>query len=176
MLRGLGLLLPRRAEVGHQGQVQVAGILGPQFQPHLPHRFQKRQRLDVTHRTTDFDNRHIHRLRRTNTGPALDEVLYFIGDVRNYLNGLPEVVAFSLFANNAGVNCAGCGVRQLREWLIDEPLVVAEVKIGFGAVVGDEDFAVLEGGHRARIDVDVRIELDQSDFEAPRFKNRCEGG
>ena len=42
---------------------------------------------------------------------------------------------------------------------VDEPLVVAEVEIGLGAVVGDEHLAVLERRHRARIDVDVRIEL-----------------
>ena len=36
-----------------------------------------------------------------------------------------------------------------------EALVVAEVEVGLGAVVGDEDLAVLERAHRARIDVDV---------------------
>jgi hypothetical protein len=58
----------------------------------------------------------------------------------------------------------------------DEALVVAQVQVGFGAVVGDEHFAVLERRHGARIDVDVRVELDEGDFEAPRFEDRCEGG
>ena len=58
----------------------------------------------------------------------------------------------------------------------DEALVVAEIEIGFGAVVGDEHFAVLERAHRARIDVDVRIELEQGDFEAARFEDRSERG
>jgi hypothetical protein len=58
----------------------------------------------------------------------------------------------------------------------DEALVMAEVEVGFGAVVGDEHFAVLKRRHGARIDVDVRIELDESDFKAPRFQDRCEGG
>ena len=40
----------------------------------------------------------------------------------------------------------GCGdVRCLREVLVDERPVVAEVKVGFGAVIGHEDFAVLVG-------------------------------
>jgi hypothetical protein len=45
----------------------------------------------------------------------------------------------------------------------DEALVVPEVQIGLGAVLGHEHLAVLERRHRARIDVDVRIELEQGD-------------
>ena len=47
-----------------------------------------------------------------------------------------------------------CGERA-----IDEPLVVSEVEVRLGAVVGDEHFAVLERRHRARIDVEIRVEL-----------------
>ena len=57
-----------------------------------------------------------------------------------------------------------------------EALVVAEVEIGLGAVVGDEDFAVLERRHRAGIDVDVRIEFLQRDAEAARFEQRADRG
>ena len=42
---------------------------------------------------------------------------------------------------------------------VDEALVVPEVEVGLAAVVGDEHLAVLEGVHRARVDVDVRVEL-----------------
>jgi hypothetical protein len=38
---------------------------------------------------------------------------------------------------------------------------VAEVEVSLGAVVGDENLAVLVGRHRARIDVEIRIELAQ---------------
>ena len=47
-----------------------------------------------------------------------------------------------------------CGERRVRE-----ALVVAQVEIGLGAVVGDEDFAVLERAHGAGIDVQIRIEF-----------------
>ncbi|GAA3557293.1 hypothetical protein GCM10023077_37720 [Mycolicibacterium helvum] len=36
---------------------------------------------------------------------------------------------------------------------------MADVEIGFGAVLGDEHLAVLERVHRSRIDVEVRVEL-----------------
>jgi len=37
-----------------------------------------------------------------------------------------------------------------RELGVREALVVTEVEVGFGAIVGDEDFSVLEGRHGAR--------------------------
>ena len=51
---------------------------------------------------------------------------------------------------------------------------MAEVEIGLGAVVGDEDLAVLERAHRAGVDVDVRVELLQRDAEAARLEQRAD--
>ena len=53
---------------------------------------------------------------------------------------------------------------------------MAKIEIGFSTVVGDENFAVLEGAHGARIDVDVRIQLEHRDLEAARFEYGGEGG
>ena len=50
--------------------------------------------------------------------------------------------------------------------LVGEALVVTEVEVGLGAVVEHEHLAVLERVHRARVDVDVGIELLEGDAEA----------
>jgi hypothetical protein len=55
-----------------------------------------------------------------------------------------------------------------------EALVVAEIEIGLGAVVGDEDLAVLIRAHRARIDVEIGVELAQPDLVAARLQKRAE--
>ena len=55
-----------------------------------------------------------------------------------------------------------------------EALVVAEIEIGLGAVVGDEHLAVLVGRHRARIDVEIGVELAQPDRVAARLQQRAE--
>ena len=60
------------------------------------------------------------------------------------------------------------------EVLVDEPLVVAEVEVGLTAVLGDEDLTVLEGVHRARVDVDVRVELAHGDPEATALEQPTE--
>src|SRR5690606_30956116 len=57
-----------------------------------------------------------------------------------------------------------------------EALVVPEIEVGLGAVVRDEHLAVLERAHRARIDVDVRVQLYHRDLEAARLEDRAEGG
>ena len=38
---------------------------------------------------------------------------------------------------------------------------MTKIEVGFGAIVGDEDLAVLKRAHRAGIDVDVRVEFLQ---------------
>jgi hypothetical protein len=45
---------------------------------------------------------------------------------------------------------------------------VAEVEVGLRAVLGDEHLAVLVRRHRARVDVDVRVELLDADAEPAR--------
>ena len=60
--------------------------------------------------------------------------------------------------------------------LVGEALVVAEVEVGLRAVVGDVDLAVLVRAHRARIDVDVGVELLQRDLVAVAFEQRADGG
>ena len=108
--------------------------------------------------------------------PRRDEWLDLVGDVRDHLHRAAEVVAAALLVDHALVDLAGGEVVALAHLGADEALVVAEVEVGLGAVVGDEHFAVLERAHRARIDVDVRIELDHRDLEAARFEDRGEGG
>ena len=53
--------------------------------------------------------------------------------------------------------------------------VVAEVEIGFGAVVGDENFTVLIGRHSARINVEVGIALLEGDSKTPAFEETSDG-
>ena len=53
-------------------------------------------------------------------------------------------------------------VVMLSDWrggAAGEALVVTEVEVGLGAVVGDEHLAVLIGAHGPRVDIEVGIEL-----------------
>ena len=92
-------------------------------------------------------------------GDELDAVLDLVGDVRDHLDGAAEVVAAALAPDHRVVDRARGGVGGAARVRVREALVVAEVEVGLRAVLGDEHLAVLERAHRARVDVDVRVEL-----------------
>ena len=79
-----------------------------------------------------------------------DALLDLVGDVRDDLHGAAEVVPVPLLADHLVVDRAGRDVGVAGEVLVDEALVVAQVEVGLGAVVGDEHLAVLERAHGAR--------------------------
>ena len=169
MLRRLGLQLVAGLDVRHEREVDVDGVAAARFVAELADGFEERQRLDVADRAADLDDHHVDVL-----GDVADALLDLVGDVRDDLHGLAEIVAAALLLDDLQVDAAGGVVVLARGAHGGEALVVAEVEIGLGAVVGDEDFAVLERRHRAGIDVDVGIELLQRDLEAARFEQRAD--
>ncbi len=107
-------------------------------------------------------------------GRAADARLDLVRDVRDHLHRRAEEVALALLAQH-GLPDGACAVRRVpREVLVDEALVVADVEIGLGAVLGDEDLAVLERAHRARIDVQVGIELLELHLQPARLEQSPE--
>ena len=78
-------------------------VFAPDLQCDLPHGLQKWLRFNVTDRAADFGDDDI------GVGllaDAIDEVLDFIGDVRDYLYGRAEVFAapFLVFSNSLCYN------------------------------------------------------------------------
>ena len=112
----------------------------------------------------------------TSLATRADAVLDFVGDVRDDLDGAPEIVAAALLLNHRQVDLAGRPVVVARRDLVGEALVVAQVEVGLGAVVGDVDLAVLVRAHRAGVDVDVGVELLQRDLVAVPFEQRADRG
>ncbi len=161
VLRRLGLHLAGRRDEGHQRQVDVADVVAAERDAHLPNCLEERQRLDVADGAADLDDEHLGV-----AGGRHDPVFYLVGDVGNHLHGAAEVIAAALLADHALVDLAGGEVVAPAHLHVDEPLVVTEVEVRLGAVLGDEHLAVLERTHRSRIDVDVGIELEVGDFDA----------
>ena len=172
VLRGLGLQLAGGGDEGHVGEVDEGRVGGAQLERHLAHGLEEGQGLDVAHRAADLADRHVDRVHR---GAAAHEFLDLVGDVRDHLHRLAEVVAAALLLEHRLVDLARGEVVAALHARVDEALVVAEVEVGLRAVVGDEHLAVLHRGHRARIDVEVRIQLDEGDLEAARFEDRRQG-
>ena len=165
VLRRLGLLLARGAHERHERDVHEEHVLAAELVAHLAGRLDERLRLDVADRAADLgdDDVGLRRLGGLQAHAALD----LVGDVRDHLHRVAEVLAAAFLGDDRRVDLAGGDVRRLAQVDVEEPLVVTDVEVGLGAVVGHEDLAVLERVHRARIHVEIGIELLHDDSEAP---------
>ncbi len=103
-----------------------------------------------------------------------DEILDGVGDVRDDLHGRAEIVAAPFLADDLLVDAPRGDVVGLARRAPGEALIVAEIEIGLGAVVGDEHLAVLIGAHGSGIDIEIGVELAQTHAEPPRLKQRAE--
>ena len=156
VLGGLGLQLLRGGDPGHQGHVHEDAIVPALLVAHLADGLQERQGLDVADGAADFDDDHIDV-----GGDLAHGGLDLVGDVRNDLDGLAEIIAAALAGDDLLVDAAGGQIIRLGELGVGEALVVPQIQVGLGAIVGDEDLAVLEGAHGAGVHVEVRIEFLQ---------------
>ena len=147
----------------HQRQVHVKDVLAAEVVFQLADRFQEGKRFDVADRPADFDD---HDIGVVFPGDPRDAFFDLVGHVRDHLHRPTQVVATSLLGDHLRIDLAGGDVAGLAQVGIDEALVVTEVEVGLGAIVGDEHFPMLVGGHRARIDVDIGIELLEGDAQA----------
>ncbi len=171
VLRRLGLDLARGRDVRDQRQVHVQHVVAAHLDAELADGLEERQRLDVAHGAAD-----LHHADVGFAGAHPDALLDLVGDVRDHLHGRAEVIAAAFLGDDALVDASGGEVAVAAGRRAHVALVVAEVEVGLGAVVGDEHLAVLERAHRARVHVDVRVELDHRDLEAARLEDRAERG
>jgi hypothetical protein len=151
--------------------VDVADVVAAFVLAHLADRLEERQRLDVADRAAHLgeDDVGLGLL-----GESVHAVFDLVGDVRDDLHSAAEEVSAALATDERLVDRAGRDVAVAGERLVDEALVVAEVQVRLGAVVGHENLAVLEWRHRSRVDVEVRVELLDRHFEASCLEQPAE--
>ena len=87
----------------------------------------------------------------------MNELLNLVGDMGNHLHGFAQVFTATFFADHRLVNLTGGEVIHLLHTRADKTLVVTQIEISFGTIVGDEYFAVLERAHRSGVNVDIGV-------------------
>ncbi len=169
MLRGLRLQFARARNVRQQREVDINAVMRRQVVLELPDRFEEGQALDVADRAADLDQREI------DVVVAFEhEFLDGVRDMRNDLDRRAEIVAAPFLVDDVLIDAPGGDIVLLGRGTAGEALVVPEIEIGLGAVVGDEDLAMLIGGHRPRIDVEIGVELAKPNRIAAGLQKRAE--
>ena len=162
-----------RSDVRNERQMDEYRRVLFRTQAQLACGFQKRQGFDIADGTADFDQRDFVTFRAT-----VNEILDFVGDMRDDLDGFAQIFPTSFLADDGFINLPGGEVVHLVHPGGNETFIMAQIQVGFRAVVGDEDFAVLERTHRAGVHIDIWVQLDHGDFKAARFEDggkRCGG-
>ena len=77
--------------------------------------------------------------------------------MRNDLHRAAQIIAPALLGQNILIDPAGGDIVALAGGDAREALVMAQIQIGLGTVIGDVDFAVLGGAHGSRINIQVRV-------------------
>ncbi len=174
VLGRLRLLLAAGAHEGHERHVHEEHVAAAQLVAHLAGGLDEWLRLDVADRAADLGDDHVglRVVLRLQAHAALD----LVGDVRDHLHGVAEVLAAALARDHLRVDLPGRDIRGRAEVDVEEALVVPDVEVGLGAVISDEHLAVLERVHRARVDVEVRVELLHHDAQSARGEEVADAG
>src|SRR5450755_3196208 len=93
----------------------------------------------------------------------------------NHLHRFAQVISAPFFGDDLLVDPPGRPVVIARQFGMREALVMPQVQIGLGPVVGHEHFAVLKRRHRPRIHVEIRIKLHQVDLHPPALQQAANG-
>ena len=137
----------------------------------LAHGFQEGKAFDVADGAADFADAEVFVVESVE-----EEFLDGVGDMRHDLDGGAEVVSAAFARDDFGVYFAGGHAVAGLGGDAGEAFVVSEVQVGFGAVVGDEDFAVFEGVHRAGVDIEVGVKFAEAHGVAVCLEEGAEGG
>ncbi|MPM10225.1 hypothetical protein SDC9_56553 [bioreactor metagenome] len=140
--------------------------------PHLADGLQERLGFDVAYRSADLGD---YDVRFACTAQPVNIFLYFVGDMRDDLDGTAQEFSFPLPQEDRPVNLPGSDRGIDGEVFVGKPLVMAQIQVRFGSVVGDEDLSVLVGVHGARVYVQVGIKLLERYLIAPLLKKPSQG-
>ena len=147
------------------------GIVVSYLMLELADGFQEWLALNITDGSSDFDNRDMCIF---GSEIPIETAFDLIGDVWDNLHGSSAVITAALLLKNRPVNLTGCYVGIFIKTLVDEALIMSQIKIGFGSIVGDEHLTVLYWIHGTRVNINIRIEFLHGYFITACFQKTAQ--
>ena len=146
-----------------------AGLAAAKVVLELPDRLDEWQAFDVADGSANLADDEVE-----SVDIGLGEFLDRVGDVRDDLHRRAEIVAAAFARDDVAIDAARGDVVRLMRGNAGEALIMAKIEVRFRPVVGHIDFAMLIGRHRPWIDIQIGIELADSDRIAARLEERPE--
>ena len=156
VLRGLGFDFMSCSNVGNQRAVHKHYVAGELLVFELAGGLDERLRLNVAHGAANFGDDEVG---ARAFGNAVQLGLDGVGYMGNYLNGAAQEVAVALAGKQLLVDGTLGEVGFAQQVLVDEALVMSQVKVAFVAIFGYKNLAVLERAHGAGVNVQIWIHL-----------------
>ena len=173
LLGGFGFQFAGGLDVRDVGDMDEHHVVGAHFQGEFSNGFQERKPLDIAGGSPDLGNDDPG-LRFA--GQGANPVFDLFGHVGNHLDGFSEVFSSALLIEHCLIDLTGRQIVEPGQLGAGESFVMPEIQIGFGPVVQDVDFAVLEGTQGPGIDIEVGIEFLEGDADAAIFQQGAERG
>ena len=140
--------------------MQKKAVLPADLVTHLAGRFQERLGFDIADSAADLGDDDVWPVAvGVRLGHLQDPAFDLIGDVRDHLHGIAEILPTTFPGDDFRIHLAGGHIRRTGQIPVQEALIVTDVEVGFGPVLGDEYLTVLERVHGSRINVEVRVEF-----------------
>ena len=172
VLRGLGLEFASGGEIRNIGEVYDDAVVAKSpFE--LAHSLDKGIGLDVAHGAANLGD---DKLVIARIAKSRNAVFNLIGDMRNDLHGLAKEIATALFLDDVLIDTARRYVIGLRCGHTGEALVMTEVEVGLGTILGNIALAMLVGVERAGVDIDIRVKFLVGDRIATSLEQTCQRG
>ena len=83
----------------------------------------------------------------------------------NDLNRRPQILAFTLLAQDFAIDFTSGDIRVFIEIDVNKTLIMPQIKIRLGSIICDKHFSMLVRAHGAGINVDIGVKLLNRNLE-----------
>ena len=154
-------------KIWNQRNHDNTNVFTTNFVAELTDGFKERLGFNITNRATDFNNRDSSFI---GLEISMEAGFDFVCHMRNDLNSSSSVITMTFFGKNRFIDFTCRDIGMLIEFFINETLVMSEIKVGFSAIIGNENLTVLDWRPGSRVNVQIRIKLLPSNLVATGFE------
>ena len=167
MLGRLGLQFLCRAEIWHQSKVDSHAVLFGKFPLELTHRLDERLGLHIAYGSSDFGD---YDIILSGLAEKKHASFDFIGNMRDDLYCLAKIGSLPLLVDDGMVDLSCRYIVGLGCMHTEESLIMAEVKVSLGPVIGNIALSMFVRVECTRVDIDVRVEFLDSNPQTSGLK------